>query len=435
MKISVTQTSKQLANNEYLICIRVFNNGKYKHFSTGISCTENNWNNKTQTVSSKDRNYKEKNEAIKAKLEEVEKLYSNTPTEEELKEVTKKKELTFYEVINLKIEDCNTYSYKKNFIQLGNYLKQHYPSLPLSSINQVWFNDFVDNLNKEKETAQVNKLIKMFNIVYSFGLEKGVITTYNKFKYIKKKTASKEKYLTANELNTILTMYHDVQEFYYYIGELQLQHKAVYLFILHLAFQGIAPVDMAKLKIKDLVFEKIETEERNLLVDRLDIEEKKPDTVEILNVRLFRQKTNEYVNIITYTSVIKEVLDFFIHGKNENDYLIDCLDANKKYTDKQIDSRVSNYYNKLNKALNEYYQDVCESNNLQYKHITYYMARHSFINKLYQMGIQENVIKRLVGHKDSTLQKYYVADVQKIEQANIIKMIFQDFKYVKKYPY
>lgn len=434
MKITVTQTTKKLSNNENLIAVRVFNDGKYKHYSTGISCTSANWNSKTSTVSSKDRNYKEKNEVIKAKLEEVERIYSNTPTEE-IKEITKKKELTFYEIIDMKIEDCNTYSYKKNFLQLSNYLKQHYPSLPINSINQVWFNDFVENLNKEKETAQVNKLIKMFNIVYSFGLEKGVITTYNKFKYIKKKTASKERYLTASELNVILTMYHDTQEYYYYMAELELRHKAVYLFILHLAFQGIAPVDMAKLKIKDLQFEEIETEERNLLKDIHNFKVKKPDTVEILNVRLFRQKTNEYVNIITYTDVIKEVLEYFTANKSENDYLIDCLDANKKYNDKQIDSRVSNYYNKLNKALNEYYKEVCERNNLNYKHITYYMSRHSFINKLYQLGVQENIIKRLVGHKDSTLQKYYVADVQKIEQANIIKLIFQDFEYIKKYPY
>lgn len=434
MKITVTRTNKQLANNEYLICIRVYSNGKYKHYSTSISCTSANWNAKSNTVSSKDRNYKEKNAAIQAKLEEIIKLYSNTSTDEVI-ETTKSVELTFYEVIQMKIEDCNTFSYKKNFIQLSNYLKLHYQSLPLSSINQVWFNDFVDNLNKEKETSQVNKLIKMFNIVYSFGLEKGVISKYIKFKYTKKKTASKERYLTASELNTILTMYHDTQGFNYYVGELQLCHIAVYLFVLHLAFQGIAPVDMAKLKIKDLIFEDIETEERNLLTDRLDYEERKPETIKILNVRLFRQKTNEYVNIITYTDVIKEVLEYFTKGKNNDDYLIDCLDARKTYTDKQIDSRVSNYYSKLNKALNEYYSDVCERNNLQYKHITYYMARHSFINKLYQMGVQENTIKRLVGHKDSTLQKYYVADVQKIEQANIIKMIFQDFEYVKKYPY
>lgn len=434
MKITVTQTNKQLANNEYLICIRVYSNGKYKHFSTSVSCTVSNWNSKSNTVSSKDRNYKEKNAAIQAKLEEVTKLYSNTSTEEVI-EATKSVELTFYDVINMKIEDCNTFSYKKNFIQLSNYLKQLYPSLPISSINQVWFNDFIENLQKEKETAQQNKLVKMFNIVYGFGLEKGVISKYIKFKYTKKKTASKERYLTASELNTILTMYHDTQEYYYYLAELELKHKAVYLFILHLAFQGIAPIDMCRIRIKDLIFEDIETEERNLLVDRLDYEERKPETIQILNVKLFRQKTNEYVNIITYTDVIKEVLEYFTANKTENDYLIDCLDARKSYTDKQIDSRVSNYYSKLNKVLNEYYKEVCERNNLQCKHITYYMARHSFINKLYQMGVQENVIKRLVGHKDSTLQRHYIADVQKIEQANIIKMIFQDFEYVKKYPY
>lgn len=110
MKITVTQTTKKLANNENLIAVRVFANGKYKHYSTGISCTVANWNNKTNTVSSKDRNYKEKNEAIKAKLEEVEKLYSNTSTEEEVKEISNNKEISFFDIIEKKANECNTYS-------------------------------------------------------------------------------------------------------------------------------------------------------------------------------------------------------------------------------------------------------------------------------------------------------------------------------------
>lgn len=51
------------------------------------------------------------------------------------------------------------------------------------------------------------------------------------------------------------------------------------------------------------------------------------------------------------------------------------------------------------------------------------------------MQVPENTIKRLVGHKDSTLQRYYIADVQKIEQANIIEQIFIGHQYSHPYPY
>lgn len=429
MKITVTLTNKQLTNKEFLIAVRAFVNGKYKHYSVGVSCTKSNWNANTSSVSSRDRAYKEKNAAISAKLQEVTALYNNVTDVQQIETNNKQKELSLFDIIDLKIADCNTYSYKKNFIQLKNFLNEEYNSLKISSIDNVFFADFIQKLRQKKSIAQQNKLVKMFNIVYKFALENSYINNYNKFKYNKQMQATKERYLTATELNTILTMYRDSLQYYNYLGEVTPKQKAVFLFILHLAFQGIAPCDMANLRVKDLEIEKIQTQETDLLQEREKYEQKRAETVEILNIKLYRQKTKTYVNIITYKKYIQEVLDYFTQNKTQNDYLIDCLNAKKTYTEKQKEDRISNYYNKLNKSLNAYYKEICEKNNLTYKHITYYMARHTFINKLYSMQVPENTIKRLIGHKDSTLQRYYIADVQKIEQANIIKQIFEKHEY------
>lgn len=412
MKITVTLTNKQLTNKEYLIAVRVFSNGKYKHYSVGVSCSKTNWNANTSSVSSKDRAYKEKNAAIAAKLQEVTAQYNVTDAQQ-ADASPNKQELTFFDLIDLKINDCSTYSYKKNFIQLKNFLNEEYNSLKISSIDKVFFADFVEKLRQKKSIAQQNKLVKIFNIVYKFALENNYIKNYNKFKYNKQMQATKERYLTATELNTILTMYKDSLKSYNYLAEITNKQKSVFLFVLHIAFQGIAPVDMANLRVKDLVVEKIQTEETDLLQEREKYEQKKAETVEILNIKLFRQKTKTYVNIITYKKYIQEILEYFMQNKAENDYLIDCLNIKKTYTEKQRESRIGGYYNWLTKVLNTYYKEICERNNLTYKHITYYMARHTFINKLYSMQVPENTIKRLVGHKDSTLQRYYVADVQK----------------------
>ena len=429
MKITVTLTNKQLANKEYLIAVRVFSDSKYKHYSTAVSCSKSNWNANTSSVSSRDRAYKEKNAAISAKLQEVTALYNNVTDVQQIETNNKQKELTFFEVIDLKIADCNTYSYKKNFIQLKNFLKEEYSTLKISSIDNVFFADFIQKLRQKKSIVQQNKLVKMFNIVYKFALENSYINNYNKFKYNKQMQATKERYLTATELNTILTMYKDSLKSYNYLAEITDKQKSVFLFVLHIALQGIAPVDMANLRVKDLEIERIQTQETDLNIERNKNKQEKTESVEILNIKLFRQKTKTYVNIITYKKYIQEVLEYFTKNKTENDYLLDCLDAKKTYTDKQKESRISNYYNKLNKALNAYYKSVCKENNLTYKHITYYMSRHTFINKLYSMQIAENTIKRLIGHKDSTLQRYYIADVQKIEQANIIMQIFEKHEY------
>lgn len=435
MKITVTLTNKQLTNKEYLIAVRAFADGKYKHYSVGVSCTKTNWNANTSSVSSKDRSYKEKNAAIAAKLQEITELYNNVTDVQQTDASPNKQELTFFDIIDLKINDCNTYSYKKNFMQLKNFLKEEYNTLKINDINKVWFSDFVQIVQERKSTTQQNKLVKMFNIVYKFGLENNYIKDYNKFKYNKQMRATKERYLTSSELNTMLTMYRDSLKIYNYLAEITPKQKAVFLFVLHIAFQGIAPCDMANLRVKDLEIEKIQTQETDLLQEREKYEQKKAETVEILNIKLYRQKTKTYVNIITYKKYIQEVLDYFTQNKTGNDYLIDCLDAKKTYTEKQRESRISNYYNKLNKCLNDYYKEICERNDLIYKHISFYMSRHTFINKLYSMQVPENTIKRLVGHKDSTLQRYYIADVQKIEQANIIAEIFKGHQYSHPYPY
>ena len=435
MKITVTLTNKQLTNKEYLIAVRAFAYGKYKHYSVGVSCTKTNWNANTSSVSSRDRGYKEKNAAIEAKLQEVTDLYNNVTDVQQTDASPNKQELTFFDLIDLKIADCNTYSYKKNFMQLKNFLKEEYNKLKINDINKVWFSDFVQRVQERKSTTQQNKLVKMFNIVYKFGLENNYIKDYNKFKYNKQMQATKERYLTSSELNTMLTMYRDSLKIYNYLAEITPKQKAVFLFVLHIAFQGIAPCDMANLRIRDLEIETIQTQETDLLQDREKYEQNRPGTLEILNIKLYRQKTKTYVNIITYKEYIKEVLEYFTQNKTGNDYLIDCLDAKKTYTEKQRESRISNYYNKLNKVLNDYYKEICVRNDLIYKHISFYMSRHTFINKLYSMQVPENTIKRLVGHKDSTLQRYYIADVQKIEQANIIEQIFIGHQYSHPYPY
>ncbi|MGM9797046.1 MAG: hypothetical protein ACI3ZY_05635 [Parabacteroides sp.] len=436
MKITVVQTNKELANGEYLICVRVFCNGKYKHYTTKVSCTKSNWNSKTATVSSKDRRYKEKNAAIQMKLAEVEKMYHLNDTadkaEKELRQ--KQTETTFYDVIRAKMDDCYSRNTAKNHKQLYNYLQAKYPILTVSMITKEWFAQFVATLQAEKTVLRVNQLVKLFFQSYRFGWEHGLIKDYVALKYKPQKVAPKERYLSNTELNTVLTLYYDSCQYYDLMAEINREHEAVFLFVLHLAFQGIAPVDMAKLKVKDLEFEDVEVESTNLFFERTKyVDNKTARTRRLINIKLFRQKSREYVNVITYCDTIKDIIEYFTKGKSDDDYLINCLDSKKTYTEEKRSERVGNYYNKMTKHLNAYYKRTCVKYGLQSKHITYYMARHTLINKLYYMNVSENIIKRLVGHKDSTLQQYYVADVTKIQQAEIVSKVFEGFKYVTSY--
>ena len=123
MKASVTLfKSRMLVNGEYSIKVRIFENGKYKHYDTGVSCKESNWNANKCRVSSKDITYKEKN----AKIEEVYKMYVDG---EEQSPRRKDNEASFYDLIALKKEKAQAINTRKLYITLEIYLKEYYPTL------------------------------------------------------------------------------------------------------------------------------------------------------------------------------------------------------------------------------------------------------------------------------------------------------------------
>lgn len=417
MKITVTQTTKKLANNENLIAVRVFNDGKYKHYSTGVSCTVANWNNKSNTVSSRDRNYKEKNLAIQSKLEEVVNLYSNNTTEE-VKEVTKNKEMSFFDIIEKKIEECNTYSYKKNFIQLSNHLQSKFNAIPCN-VSQDFFNVFLQSL-QDKPEAQKTKLIKMFKLVYNFGIQNNYITKFTNFKYNAKeynKAIHKDRYLNFSELSCIINAYKKLIS----SGDIKNINNdnkiySLCVYILHICFQGIAPVDMAQIRLKDIqvkTINSIQYDYEKALNNKEYVSEYNTNNkqYQILELSFKRQKTNIQVNVCTSYSIISQILQCITNAKSKDDYLINCLSNNKQYTEKQKQSRITNYYVKLAKCLNEYMSEYCNTYDIPtLQQITYYSARHTVINALAQLNVQYNVIRRFIGHKDSTLEKYYISD-------------------------
>lgn len=418
MKITVTQTTKKLANNENLICIRVFNNGKYKHYSTGVSCTENNWNDKSNTVSSKDRNYKEKNLAIQTKLTEITKLYSNTT--EEVKEI-KNSNITFFDIIEKKANECNTYSYKKNFIQLSNHLKEKFNAIPCN-VSQEFFNAFLQSLSNKPE-AQKTKLIKMFKLVYNYGIQNNYITKFTNFKYNAKeynKAIHKDRYLNFSELSCIINAYKKLIS----SGDIKNINNdnkiySLCVYILHICFQGIAPVDMAQIKLKDIEENIINSNEYDY-EKALNNEKYKEEynrnnkQCQVIELSFKRQKTNIQVDVCTSYSILQPILDIITNGKSKDDYLINCLNKDKQYTEKQKQSRITNYYVKLAKCLNEYMSEYCNTYDIPtLQQITYYSARHTVINALAQLNVAYNVIRRYIGHKDTTLDKNYIQQKNK----------------------
>ena len=99
--------------------------------------------------------------------------------------------------------------------------------------------------------------------------------------------------------------------------------------------------------------------------------------------------------------------------KKEDDFILNVFDK-KTYSQlskKQIYSRMSNYWNTLADALNDYIATIHNApTSLTEKRITYYAARHTALNVLNDKGATLEEIANMAGHDLKTLEKSYLGD-------------------------
>ena len=431
MKASVTLfKSRTLKNGEYSVKVRIFEGGKYKHYDTGVSCKEANWNSNKCRVSSKDIAYKEKN----AKIDKVFKVC--TGESENTTPKRKDNEVSFYNLIALKKEKAQAINTKKLYITLEIYLKEHYPTLPLSSISQQWFDDFIAGLKRNKSITMANQHIRCFLSVYNFSIKNGIVTTPTFFEYNRKDFAAyapKDRMLNGSELNLMLYAYRQTQQNYNYLAEYTKEDKALMLWILHFAFQGLAPVDMANIRLRDLSIETLNTIDYNPIKaqEQANYEEwynTHNERIQVVTATLFRHKTRERIDIATDYESIKPILDYFMKNKTQDDYLIDCFNKDKEYAPQRLNYYYFTKAENLNKYISKINQlPIFSNKGIEVKRITYYSARHTFINKASSLNVEYDTIRKMIGHKRTTLEQYYIADATKIEQAKVMRTILKDF--------
>jgi hypothetical protein len=194
--------------------------------------------------------------------------------------------------------------------------------------------------------------------------------------------------------------------------------------------QGLAPYDLALIKIGDIKLKTIlkkdvDVELLNNSQDYKNKIEQEQEQREVIIINTYRQKTERYVPICCDYSTARHLLYYFCKGKTKNDYLIDCFNASKTYNEKQLHNRCGVYFmnnaNELNNYL-KYHSEII--NHTISNRVTYYIARHAFINHLDEIGTKHPLIRKMIGHKNNTLEKSYINKPTEWEQADIIYKIF-----------
>lgn len=461
MKVTVKlYKSKVLKNGENPIVIELSDKKKRKILSTGESAKPSNWLSSGK-VGSRDARSAIKNKTIKD-LYDV--LYNRCDEcfsklgEYDLnlicdvnKPITKKEEQVYIEDDDIKFDDFyNLIDYKaqtqkasslKNYKQLKNYLISTYgDSLPMSVINQRWMDVFQTNLAENKSKAQQAKLSKYFMIIFNFGRDNDLITN-KKVTIDKKRTVYKvkgKKALTPIALHTLynhliaVLMSHTPNRDYEITYNMHHACNGIMVYMLDFFFQGLAPVDLANIKMGDIEIksrleEKTKNMQPNEIINQfkgLSKEEQKNKLKEmkdndiryiVLPNGLFRKKTSSQAQIvIPLTKELEQILEYYKYKKDgslkeKDDFLINFLDKDKPRTAKQQVERIANCGYFLKSAMIKEFERIEVDTNImeEFKEMSLYSMRHTFITVGLRLGLNKEQLANMAGHSVDEQATYF----------------------------
>lgn len=460
MKVTVKLfKSKRLKNGENPIVIELSHNKKRKIISTGESAKPSNWLNSGK-IGSRDAKSTIKNKVIKELFDTLYNrcdecftklgIYDFSLICDINKPIIKEEEQNYIED-NIKFDDFyNLIDYKaqtqkasslKNYKQLKNYLKEVYgDALPMSNITQRWVDIFQNKLAENKSVAQQAKLSKYFMIVFNFGRDNDLITN-KKVNVNKKMTVYKvkgKKALTPIALQTLYNhliavfISHKPNQDYALTYKMNNVCNGIMVYMLDFFFQGLAPIDLANIKIGDLqikskIKEKMKNKTPNEIINQFRGLSKEEFNIKMKELNdkdvkyivlpngLFRKKTStEAQLVIPLKKELEEILKYYRYKKDgslkdKDDYLINFLSKDKNRTQKQQVERISNCVSFLKKGMLKEFENIDVDKNIldEFREMSLYSMRHTYITVGLRIGINREQLANMAGHSVDEQATYF----------------------------
>ena len=435
--------SKILADGSHPVMIRISHRSKIKYISTGQCCKEQNWSNTNKLVGARDPQKNQKNQHINSlylelvnRLAEIEKkgieptidlLLSDT----NISENNDKTNLIC--LYDLKAKNCQGTRTKNEYRTFKKVVQKLYgDKVNIKKIDQVWVNELrlkIEHYYKEKN-AQKNHFIKCFKGVYSFASEINALPNPKTIKIKDFPHEKKDDYLTEGEVSIILMAY---KKEIVLLQSRQLSEKqdlALSIFILMIAFQGLSNIDMASVKVENVEIKRIKKFQvdweryYNDIEYKTDIDLKQQER-DVVVLNLFRHKTKQSVKIVCDYISILPIINKFLENKGPKDYLIPCFSKKTNGEEEKEIARCAAFYHSLRKELNLFLAKFCRKYNFeQICKITYKQARSAYANQVAQMDIPYNLIQKLLGQKQSVLERHYLIPPSEWEQSEVAYKIF-----------
>lgn len=315
-----------------------------------------------------------------------------------IKEISQESDLKYDErpfisLINLKIASCKSLNTRRGYECFRRWWLENFDaSLAVSHLSQEIADKLYSNLenDKGKDGAMKNFYINHFKAVLSYA-EKCNISTpkvyIKRFAYV----TNTDRNLDKIEISRIIKLWRNE-----ILDDPLMGSRSTYalsLFLVMILLQGIAPIDIANLKISDLLF--------HHYVDDYGCKR------ECIIIDFKRRKTGKPVHLILDKELAYPLIGRFIEGKSANDYLIDCYRSGKKLTDSQRAYRLANRFHQWSEALNKIIRDRGVLMNP--RGISYYFARHAYCNILDEAGVPLYLIRKMIGHQSmGVLERSYL---------------------------
>lgn len=282
--------------------------------------------------------------------------------------------------------------------------------------------DFIANVQRQLENDfnDLHSSRRLFSVklktVINFGKEAGWIDSRLKVKMPRYHTAVSDYNLSHSEISEIYSLFrkHISRD----PSMKRLETLSLALFILEIAFQGLAPVDMARLRVGDILLTSIPLPDK--IGDLRFADNHTPPHIEVAIVKTFRKKTGIPVSIVADTTLVGKILESLMKDKCDDDYLLPCFSKDKTYTPEKRQNRLANFFNLLAARLNDTLGTIGFT-----RRVTYYFARHAFCNLVDSLDVPRHIIQHLIGHRTTVLERSYLRTITPSEQAYISHRIYR----------
>lgn len=458
---AVLYKSKTLSNGEHPILLRVCYNGKRQYKSLGISCSPKDWDDSAKdNVKKSHPQAKLLNRTIQTELNKAHKQYleyensdkqysAKTIIEGITKDAPSTK--TLYELFDERIayfRSVDSNNTADGYATLKSAFKRYLNNkdVELFSIDEEWVTKFEMWLRKSYKDTSIKKFFDCFKAAMNHAvkkkyLEKSPLDGYEHVKKLNLKT--KKRALSIAEITKLTKYYYDS---YGWLGHkskpveekckkhywnkkfrrrgttkltpIDAEQLSLALFLCSYYFQGLALVDMAKLKWKDLKEVKIR-DERKFAYDSAskgyDYAVENQEFVECYQIDIARSKTGKPVTIVVETGIVIPYLNPFISEDVDDDEFEETY-VFPIYS--ELDDTEKKKYGRMKYAIylvNVNLKRIGDS--LDIPDMTFYAARHSYASNLYHADVPTSLIAQNMGRSPAEIETY----LKNFEQAKILE--------------